>query len=256
MKSKFKKCLPFLALGVTLSTTSSKSAPHKGLFPFSMMEKAPSSRKIEKKTNTSIYQLECVQHHSSNSGSTPDTSKLELGDIIAFYMPHKEARKYLRKGKIQKVPYELFSYGHLATVIRDPQSGELRLLQVAMKQRCNIDSDLSYLNDKSWQAFRPPSGSINPYRLEQFVTQLCHHSNGAPKYDYTATFGFSNGHIYPESLTEIKSSYTCTTLSVAALHYAGFSLYPLQRGGIADVLTPRQVITAWGKINSPSLCTL
>ncbi|MDB4600648.1 DCC1-like thiol-disulfide oxidoreductase family protein, partial [Akkermansiaceae bacterium] len=75
-------------------------------------------------------------------------SLLQNGDIVAFHMTKKEAMAYLKKGKIQKLPYQLFDYGHLALVVES--NGEKKLLQLAMKQAANIDDGLEYLDDKKW----------------------------------------------------------------------------------------------------------
>ncbi|WP_018969280.1 hypothetical protein [Rubritalea marina] len=255
-KKQLKLCTFLLALIFFSSGNIGKGKAHTGIFPFSLMEKAPSERRTSRRANTATTQLEPVAHHNHHQHDAPDMTELQAGDVIAFYMPHKEARHYLKRGKIQKLPYELFSFGHLAVVVEHPASGELKLLQVAMKQRCNIDEDLSYLDGKSWNVYRAPSGAIDSARLTEFVEHLCHSSHPAPKYDYTATSGISNGMIYPNTLDEIKSSYTCTTLAVAALHYAGFSLYPMQRSGFMDVLTPKQVISAWGAPRHKASATL
>ena len=53
---------------------------------------------------------------------------------------------YSKKGKIQKLPYQLFDYGHLALVFES--NGEKKLLQLAMKQAANIDDGLEYLGER------------------------------------------------------------------------------------------------------------
>ena len=88
----------------------------------------------------------------------------------------------MKKGKIQKVPYQLFTYGHLALVVE--HEGERRLLQLAMKQSANVDDGLDYLDDKQWVVFRPTS-DIDEKRLDEFVSlSLTKLSNPKKAYDY------------------------------------------------------------------------
>ena len=51
-------------------------------------------------------------------------------------------------------------------------------------------------------------------------------------------------HVAPH---EIGTEYTCTTLVVAGLHYSGFRLDSTWRGGLLDIVTPRQVVESWGE---------
>ena len=172
--------------------------------------------------------------------TTSDRSLIQTGDVIAFHMSKKEAMAYLKKGKIQKLPYQLFNYGHLALVVEGEK--EKRLLQLAMKQAANIDDGLEYLDDKQWTVFRPTS-DINEERLEEFVSlSLTKLSDPKKAYDYSGVLGVHNRTTTPETPKEIDNEYTCVTLIQAALHYAGHRTQSIHRKGFLDIVTPAQLI--------------
>ncbi len=160
-------------------------------------------------------------------------------------MSHRDAWKHLRKGGIQKLPYELFRYGHIALVVpvSDRLGTEPRLLQVAMRQAVNADSGLDYLSEKSWHVFRPPHGSVDTEKLREFTEQVtANASNPKTAYDYSGALGLQNAPSDPETLSEIGDEFSCATLVVAALHYSGYQLHAVHRKGFCDIVTPRQVV--------------
>lgn len=175
-------------------------------------------------------------------------SELQPGDVVAFWMGHDESLDYLRRGVFQKIPYELFQYGHVALVVESSSHPrDMRLLQLAMAQAANVDEGLDYLENKKWQVFRPPSGTVDPVRLREFVDQVVI-TAADPKraYDYPGVLGWKNAPFRPETLEDIGSRYSCATLVVAALHYAGYELDAVYRGGRLDVVTPKQVVMSRG----------
>ena len=172
--------------------------------------------------------------------TTSDKSRIKTGDVIAFHMSKKEAMAYLKKGKIQKLPYQLFNYGHLALVVEGEE--EKKLLQLAMKQAANIDDGLEYLDDKQWTVFRPTS-DLNEERLGEFVSlSLTKLSDPKKAYDYTGVLGVHNRTTTPETPKEIANEYTCVTLIQAALHYAGHPTRSIHRKGFLDIVTPAQLL--------------
>jgi hypothetical protein len=190
-----------------------------------------------------------VAGHHIRDGAPPQhlLDSIRPGDVIAFHMSHAEAWGYLRKGVIQKVPYELFRYGHIALVVPDPADARLpaepRLLQLAMKQAANATEGLNYLKDKSWHVYRPPVGSVEVEKLHEFAQRVTVTACDPKKaYDYQGILGIRNAPCEPDALEEIGEKYSCATLVVAGLHYAGYPLDALHRGGRFDVVTPRQVV--------------
>jgi hypothetical protein len=194
-----------------------------------------------------------VQYHDAAEG--PPTAAmlatLRPGDVVAFHMSHEEAWSAMRRTGVQKLPYELFRYGHIGLVVPDPgkkrPDGKPHLLQVAMKQAVNAKDDLGYLNDKSWTVYRPPYGSVDVARLHEFTRKVIE-TAGDPKeaYDYSGALGISNAPWQPDRLEDIGKEYSCATLVVAGLHYAGYDLDAVHRHGWLDVVTPRQVVESYG----------
>lgn len=247
--NKFRIGLSALALSFICSC--SQSAIHNGRIPFCLMEKPPSERSANRKLSGEIQKMEkLITYHavSNKSELKQNKRKIKNGDVIAFYMSHKEAGKYLKKAKIQKVPYDLFRYGHLALVVPDPANpSKKKLFQLAMKQVANIEDDLSYLDDKNWVIYRPPS--INENKLSEFTRSAVAKSASPKKaYDYSGAFGIINVKHKPSDESEIEKEYTCCTLVVAALHYSGYKLHSTHRGGVLDIITPRQVVESWGVV--------
>lgn len=208
---------------------------HQGRAPFSLLEFSPMSSKGSERALAKV---------------AATANELQVGDVVAFWMGHDEALGYLRRGVIQKVPYEVFQYGHLALVVEAPDgSGEKRLLQVAMRQAVNVDDGLEYLDDKQWNVFRPPVGSVDEARLGEFV-ELVTRKASDPKraYDYGGVLGWKNAPYQPNVPDEVGESYSCATLVIAALHYAGYELDAVHRKGRLDVVTPKQVVMSWAEV--------
>jgi hypothetical protein len=254
--------LVILSSLVHFITSCTTQSPHSGIFPFSTMEKPLSHkaaiRRSPDNTQPPERMTEVVRYQAHNSSTEKmlqhAIEQIQIGDVIAFYMSHEEARQHIGEGRIQKIPYELCRYGHLCIVVPNPnkklnaqRSLDYRLLQVAMRQAITASDGLNYLNAKSWVVFRPPPRSINHDRLHGF-TQSVIKKGSSPKkaYNYTAALGLWNGQTHPDTVDKIADQYTCTTLIISALNYSGYQLYSSRRHGIMDVITPCQVTESWG----------
>lgn len=217
-----------------------------------MMELPPSAHQSDHSERMRVV----MSYRSSPVGNPAELqAKLKPGDVVAFHMSHAEAWGYLKHGRIQKVPYELFSYGHIALVVPNPDGDGLRLLQLAMKQAANAKEGLDYLNDKSWIVYRPPAGSVDVKRLRQFTRRVVETASD-PKtaYDYAGIVGLHNAPWQPETLEQVGTRYSCATLVVAGLHYSGFQLDAVHRNGMSDIVTPRQVVESYGrKVTPPAI---
>ena len=229
-------------LAITIFSGCGGASPHRGRIPFSWMEtppRAPSGR--------TLATMDLVMEHREKDGpiTAAQRQSLRPGDIIAFHMSHRDAWRHLRKGGIQKLPYDLFRYGHIALVVpvSDGSQTAPRLLQVAIRQAVNTDSDLDYLSEKSWHVFRPPSGSVDAEKLRQFTRQVtANASDPATAYDYSGILALKNAPSDPETLSEIGDEFSCATLVIAALHYSGYPLHAVHRKGLCDIVTPSQVV--------------
>ena len=112
-----------------------------------------------------------------------------------------------------------------------------------MAQRASADDDFRYLADKHWIAYRPTS-VIDPSKLRQFVDIVLTTAADRKKaYDYTGALGiWNNATTRPTHPSQIHKEYTCTTLILAALHYAEHPVDGIHRGGFLDIVTPAQVV--------------
>ncbi|MGC6425806.1 MAG: DCC1-like thiol-disulfide oxidoreductase family protein [Akkermansiaceae bacterium] len=231
LKQTLTCLLLFTAAGILLSC--SPAPVHHGRFPFSLMDRAPGGNHLHQ-PGAAFVEISPYQ-----PGETLPTD-IRTGDVIAFHISHREAWSHLIKGKIQKIPYELFSYGHLALVVEKDR--EKRLLQLAMKQAANIDDDLTYLDDKNWILYRP-TREIDETRLDEFVSLVLKKASSPKKaYDYTGALGLWNRPTNPESVSEIAPEYTCVTLIQSAFHYTGHPMKVSTRKGYLDIITPAQLI--------------
>ena len=193
-----------------------------------------------------------LHHHAADGPPTAAMlASIRPGDVVAFHMSHAEAWGAMRKTGVQKLPYDLFRYGHIGLVVPDPgrtrPDGKPHLLQVAMKQAVNAKDDLGYLQDKSWTIYRPPYGSVNEARLHEFTRRVIE-TAGDPKkaYDYSGALGISNAPWKPDRIEDVGREYSCATLVVAGLHYSGYDLDAVHRHGKLDIVTPRQVVESYG----------
>lgn len=258
MKSRFTRAaraagggLAALTLMHILSGCGSRPL-HNGRLPFSLAEKPPSASRVKQAVSSNAAapsRMEKVLNYDASSSSPAGETigLLRPGDVVAFHMSHREAWTHLRKGGVQKLPYDLFRYGHVAVVVPDDATGELALLQVAMKQAVNTDHGLDYLHGKSWSVHRPPAGSIDKAKLAAFSRIVTRNASDPRKaYDYSGALGLKNAGWRPKSADEIGSEYSCATLVIAALHYSGFELHAVHRGGWFDIVTPRQVVESIG----------
>ena len=217
------------------------AAVHNGRFPFSLMEIPPGGNHLDEPDAAFTE----IARYAPGDDFSARTKHIRPGDVIAFHMSHQQAWNHLRKRKIQKIPYELFTYGHLALAVRAPATttgSEIRLLQLAMKQPANIDDGAEYLRDKSWIHYRPTS-PIDNERLDEFVTvALTNASDPKKAYDYSGTLGIHNQSTTPATKADIAHEYTCVTIVQAALHYAGHPTNSTRRNGFADIISPAQLI--------------
>lgn len=233
-------------LSTGVFSSCSAISPHSGRFPFSLSERPPKHGS----TKAAAKRMAIVLKHDTASG-VPDAAVLrniQPGDVIAFHMSHREAWTWLRRGNVQKLPYELFRYGHIALVVPEPdkkpwRAGHFRLLQIAMKQAANADAGPEYLTGKSWVVYRPPAGSVDQSKLKEFTAAVTV-SAGDPKkaYDYCGTLGLKNAPWLAGSREKIGHKFTCATLVAGGLNYAGYPLDAVHRGGWLDIVTPRQVV--------------
>jgi hypothetical protein len=177
--------------------------------------------------------------------------RLSEGDVIAYReAPWHTGLQILLLGKLNKLPYALFKYGHLAIVVKDPDDeSSLRLLSSWSFKGPDISEDLDSLKNHSWDAYRLNRWErVNKEQLYDFVRLVRAKAGQWYGYDFIGMFGLWNSNIRPSTSHEIGKDYTCATVVAAALHFAGVELDAYQRYGIADIVTPLQVVRSHGRI--------
>lgn len=179
-------------------------------------------------------------------------AELREGDVIAYRMGKWEARKEIMKGHLNKIGYRLLEYGHLAIVVRSPSNpSELRLLSSHSFKGVHLREGLTTLRDNSWDCYRLDRWDrVDTDRLREFVEIATSRAGHWTGYDFAGMFGITNSELRPEEPRDIDREYHCSTAVVAALYYAGLELDAIRRGGIADVVSPKQVVTSTGRLMS------
>ncbi len=179
------------------------------------------------------------------------------GDLIAYRMGKWEARKNIfLKARINQIGYRLFKYGHLAIAIRESQDeNTLLLLSSQAFKGPNIREDIDTLRNYSWDVYRLNQWDrVNRKRFYEFVDLVRQKAEKWYGYDFLGIFGLWNSNLRPNEPQDVSRTYSCSTVILAALHYAGVELDAFHRHGIADIVTPLQVVTSKGRIvHSPEV---
>ncbi|MBA3686377.1 MAG: hypothetical protein H0W72_14220 [Planctomycetes bacterium] len=202
---------------------------------------------------TSFAQVATYDHRRDRERSAALVNDLVEGDVIAYWMSTREARRKLLTGRFSALGYRLLVYGHLAMVVADPErGGTLRLFSSESFTGPNSDEDLASLASHSYDVFRLDRWDrVDTRRLHEFVVLARAKANRWYGYDFSGMFGLWNSPLRPTRPRDIGHDYICSTVVVAALHYAGVALDAVRHGGFADVCTPKQVVTSKGCIVPP-----
>ncbi|MGH7771533.1 MAG: hypothetical protein ACREQA_04795 [Candidatus Binatia bacterium] len=200
---------------------------------------------------------EFVQLFSYNKGEHDNESwpvirqNLKEGDVIAYRKGAWEARKEIfLKGHLNSIGYRLLEYGHMAIVVGDPDDENiLRLLSSEAFKGPNIREDLDALKDYSWDVYRLTQWDrLDKKRFYEFISLVLKKAEKWYGYDFLGMFGLWNSNLQPSKPENIGRDYICSTVILAALHYAGVELNASSRNGIAGVVTPLQLVRSKGRI--------
>lgn len=175
---------------------------------------------------------------------------LREGDLVAYWMKKGEARRAIFKGNLNSIGYRLLSYGHLAIVVKDPENkNRLRLFSSQSFKGANIREDIDTLKDHSWDSYRLDQWNrIDRKRLYEFVEVAQSKAGHWAGYDFSGMFALWNSNLKPDHSHEVGHDYICSTVVVAALYYSGLELDAVQREGLLDLVSPKQVVTSKGRI--------
>lgn len=179
-------------------------------------------------------------------------AKLREGDLVAYWMKNNEARCAIVTGNANSIGYRLFKYGHLAIVVKDPENkNKLRLFSSQSFKGVNIREDIDTLKDHNWSSYRLDQWHrVDKKRLYEFVELAQARAGNWAGYDFSGMFALWNSNMKPSHSHEIGRDYICSTVVVAALYYSGLELDAVQRNGLLDLVSPKQVVTSKGRVVS------
>ncbi|MBI3877445.1 MAG: hypothetical protein HY300_16060 [Verrucomicrobia bacterium] len=184
------------------------------------------------------------------------SSQLREGDVIAYRLGKLEADSRIITGRLNSVGYRLLRYGHLAIVVHDSQSSDkLRLFSSESFGGPNLHEGVDSLKAHDWDCYRLEHWErVNTSRLYEFIRLAMEKAGNWRGYDFIGMFGLWNSNLHPDRPSEISTKYICSTTVLAALYYAGVELDAVHRGGVADLVTPLQVVNSPGRfIQAPSV---
>ncbi len=202
---------------------------------------------------TSFAQVATYDHTTDAARAPEITGGLAEGDVIAYWMSTTEARFKVLTGRLNAIGYRLFVYGHLAIVVADPDhAGQLRLFSSESFRGPNCDEGLATLAGHSFDVYRLDRWDrVDRGRLHDFVRLVRAKANHWYGYDFSGMFGLWNSALSPGRPRDIGHDYICSTVVVAALHYAGIALDAVRHDGFGDICTPKQVVSSRGCIVPP-----
>jgi len=235
---------------VCCSPFSSKDKRSQGWYSLRWAEK-PSSNGPSKHANPedcTEFKALCSFDQAEPKTFQDRKHQLREGDVIAYWMRNKDTSKSITKGKFNTVGYGMLSHGHLAIVVKDrKRPGKLLLFSSQSFKGPNTDESIDTLADHSWDAYRLDKWDrVDKPRFYEFVDLSMKKAGNWRGYDFTGMFGLWNSGIEPTCPEEIGGDYICSTVVVAALHYAGLKLDAVNRHGVLDLISPKQVVTSHG----------
>ncbi len=232
-----------------------------GWFILKWMEK-PSANGPSKGANAEdlaqFKQVHAFDHDKGDTAFQRTLEQLREGDVLAYRMGKWEARKEIFTGKLNKVAYRLYKYGHLAIVVRDPEDmSKLRIFSSESFKGPNMREGLETLRTHSFDVYRLDKWErVDKARLNEFVQLAMKKAGHWYGYDFSGMFGLWNSNLKPAKPEQIGHDYICSTIVLTALHYSGVELDAQKRGGVLDLVTPAQVVNSKGRYIAPPDATI
>ena len=176
-------------------------------------------------------------------------ASLREGDVIAFRMTGKEARRDLAKGRFGSAGYKILDYGHLAILTYVEGNETLKLLTTQPFNGPNTKEDVDSMSGRSFDVYRLNRwDKVDLDRFHEFVQKAEDKAGNWIGYDFAGMFGVWNSNLRPDEAKAIGHDYICSTLVAAALYYAGADMMVSSRAGWLDLVSPRQVVTSHGRL--------
>jgi hypothetical protein len=254
MRSKASRCISCLLAISALAVLAACSATtkHGGWFALRWMEQPSANGPSTEVLLHDLAYFEPVLSYDAKSDDAsfdPAEEELREGDLIAYRMTFWDAYRDILTLKFNKLPYRLFKYGHLALVVQDPESpSQLRLFSSDSFRGVNVKDDLGSLKDFDFDVYRPNDWKrVDRSRLNEFVAAVVSKAGKWSGYDFLGMFGMNNSSMRPQDAQMIGRDFTCSTVVVSALFYAGLDLDAIRREGFLDIVTPQQVVESRGR---------
>lgn len=203
-------------------------------------------------------QVHAFDHDKDDAAFKRTMEQLREGDVLAYRMGKWEARKEIFTGKLNKVAYRLYQYGHLAIVVRDPEDmSKLRIFSSESFKGPNMREGLETLRTHSFDVYRLNKWDrVDKARLNEFVQIAMKKAGHWYGYDFSGMFGLWNSNLKPAKPEQVGHDYICSTIVLTALHYSGVELDAQKRGGVLDLVTPAQVVKSKGRYIAPPDATI
>ncbi len=231
---------------------SANNKPSQGLEMLHWVEKPASQGASHQADPKDRTQFDLISSFDQERPNTFESRKATLreGDLVAYWMKEGQARSAIFTGNVNSIGYRLFKYGHLAIVVKDPENkNKLRLFSSQSFKGVNIREDIDTLKDHSWNSYRLDQWNrVDQMRLYEFVELAQARAGNWAGYDFSGMFALWNSNLKPSHAHEIGHDYICSTVVVAALYYSGLELDAVQRNGLFDLVSPKQVVTSKGRI--------
>jgi len=256
---------------VQSTETSPEKSPEKSLgkspeksngwFILKWMEKPSAhgpSKTAKPEDLAEFQQVGAFDHEMDDATFKRTLEQLHEGDVLAYRLGKWEARKEIFTGKLNKVAYRLYQYGHLAIVVHDPKDvNTLRIFSSESFKGPNLQEGLETLREHSFDVYRLNKWErVDKARLNEFVQLAIKKAGHWYGYDFSGMFGLWNSNLKPSKPEEIGHDYICSTIVLTALHYAGLALDSNESGGLLDIVTPAQVIKSKGHYIAPPDATI
>lgn len=247
-----KSIVAISLFAIAACAPSAQDEKNQGWHTLRWVEK-PASRGVSQQADPKDRtQFDFVARFDQDKPETFETQKATLreGDLVAYWMKKGEARRAIFRGNLNSIGYRLLSYGHLAIVVKDPENqNKLRLFSSQSFKGVNIGEDIDTLKDHSWDSYRLDQWNrVDKKRLYEFVEVAQSKAGHWAGYDFSGMFALWNSNLKPSDAHKIGHDYICSTIVVAALYYSGLELDAVQRGGLLDLVSPKQVVTSKGRI--------
>ena len=246
----------FMAFFGLLSGCATAPQQQGGWYMLRWIEKPASHGASQLASPADQTHFDFVLSHDKQPGLTSFdeiAANLREGDVIAYRMSQQEASKEILTGHLGKIGYQILKYGHLAIVIHDPQdASKLKLFSSESFKGPNVREELTSLKEHDFDVYRLDKWDrVNKARLDEFVQATVKKAGKWYGYDFMGMFGLWNSNMRPSKPEEIGYDYICSTVVVTALYYSGVELDVTARNGVADIVTPLQVVSSKGRIISP-----